>query len=272
MKKTLQQKPLGSKSSKIRLLQVKGVAVIALMGLTVLMQSLKTPLGDENVNVPVEYLRYAANKLTNVVMPTAPTSDVVPLPFCRNKYIDLSADAAYPIPHWIYSLPNSANKALVLAIAKNESRFKPYSRSHKGAMGLMQLMPETASYMVESSQMDFTLASNGADLQMHRPRTAFDFQDPYVSLAVGSRYLQHLQERPYIGDNVVYILAAYNAGPEMLRKWKAQYRNLSQASFAAHIPYRETRNYVRKVLNDYRHYQDLLPPIAETIWVKGENC
>ncbi len=253
-------------------LKLKGFMVVALAGLMALMQSLKTPLEGANANIPSEYLRYAANKLSNNEMQSAPTSDVVPLPFCRNKYIDLSADSAYPIPHWIYSLPKSANKALVLAIAKNESRFKISARSNKGAVGLMQLMPETASYMVESKQLDFTLASAGTDLQMHRPRTAFDFHDPYVSLAVGSRYLQHLQERPYIGNNIVYILAAYNAGPEMLRKWKLQYRGLSEESFAAHIPYHETRNYVRKVLHDYRTYQQLLPPIKETTWVQGGSC
>jgi soluble lytic murein transglycosylase len=254
-------------------MRLKGVAVVSILGLMVLVQSLKTHLGSASDDNLKQYSRYAVENLTKNVMQSAPTSDAVPLPFCRRKYIDLSSDVRYPIPHWIYALPKGADKSLVLAIAKNESRFKPYAVSHKGAVGLMQMMPETASYMVQNAdQDDFILTSNDDSVGMHHPRTAFDFNDPYVSLAVGSRYLQYLQERPYVGDNVVYLLAAYNAGPGVLQKWKASYRGLSSESFAAHIPYKETRNYVRKVLSDYRRYQELLPEIEEITWVKAEDC
>jgi soluble lytic murein transglycosylase-like protein len=252
-------------------LRLKGVAVVALVGLMVLMQQLKTSLGEAETDKSIDYLRYAAYTETKMEKP-APTSDVVPLPFCRRSFIDLSSDAAYPIPHWVYSLPKDADKALVLAIAKNESRFKPYAVSHKGAVGLMQLMPKTASYVVEhAGGANFTLAGQDS-VTTHRPRTAFDFNDPYVSLAIGSRYLQHLQKRPFIGKNTVYLLAAYNAGPGMLQQWKRDYPRLSSDAFAAHIPYAETRNYIRRVMNDYRRYQELLPPIEETIWVDGEGC
>lgn len=237
----------------------------------VLMQLLKTSLGGAETDT-TDYLRYAAHTITKVEKP-APTSDVVPLPFCRRSFIDLSSDPAYPIPHWVYSLPKDADKALVLAIAKNESRFKPYAVSHKGAVGLMQLMPETASYVVRNAGHNaFVMAGQEEERGAHRPRTAFDFNDPYISLAIGSRYLQHLQQRPFIGDNIVYLLAAYNAGPGMLQQWKRDYPRLSPDAFAAHIPYAETRHYIRKVINDYRRYQELLPPIGETVWVKGEGC
>ncbi len=209
----------------------------------------------------------------SVTVATRATNDVVPFPTCRDRYIDLSSDRAYPIPHWIYSLPKHADKALVLAIAKNESRFLPYAQSHAGAIGLMQLMPATAHYMLQKhGAMDAFLVTSGPEAHGYTPRNPFDFKDPYVSLAIGHRYIEYLQERPYIGDNIVYTLAAYNAGPGNLLKWKKRFGKLSPAVFAKRIPYRETRNYVRKVLHDYQRYQALLPNITETVWIDSDQC
>jgi hypothetical protein len=250
-------------------LQLKGVAVVVLAGLMVLMQSLKTHNKGASVDIRTEYLRYATSDF-NGEMDFKPNSDVVPLPLCRNKYIDLSSDSDYPVPHWVFALPQQVDKALVLAIAKNESKFKPYAVSHKGAVGLMQIMPQTAAYIVDDAAKEgFILSAEGYS---HRPTTAFDFSNPYVSLAIGARYLQYLQEQPHIGDDVVLTLAAYNAGPNILKQWKVRYRGLASDSFAAHIPYKETRNYVRKVINDYREYQKLIPPINQVEWVKAEGC
>jgi soluble lytic murein transglycosylase len=251
-------------------LQLKGVAVILITGLMVLIQSLKTHNKGASVDIQTEYLRYATSDF-NGELDFKPNSDIVPLPLCRNKYIDLSTDSAYPVPHWVFALPEQVDKALVLAIAKNESRFKPYAVSHRGAVGLMQIMPQTAAYIVDDAVKEgFILSSDGATGV--RPKTAFDFSNPYVSLAIGARYLQYLQEKSYIGDDVVLTLAAYNAGPNVLRQWKSRYGRLASDSFAAHIPYKETRNYVRKVVNDYRKYQKLIPPINQVEWVKAEGC
>lgn len=216
-----------------------------------------------------DYARYAAREPVPYV---APTSDTVPLPLCRNSYIDMSPDERYPIPHWIYSLPEEADKALVLAIAKTESRFKPYARSHRGATGLMQLMPATARYMTRQQNPMLHLASMQVEADIPSPRTPFDFNDPYVSLAVGHQYVEYLQKKRYIGDNVVYTLAAYNAGPANLIKWKRDYARFGEQGFIARIPFQETRNYVRKVMKDYKHYQTLLPEIKETVWVDAGNC
>lgn len=106
--------------------------------------------------------------------------------------------------------------ALVKAVIHAESAFNPRAVSHKGAMGLMQLMPATARYL-------------GVD----EPFTAEQ------NIEGGTRYLRGLRER---FGNWTMALAAYNAGPEAVSK------------FGGIPPYRETQTYVRRVLTYYREY------------------
>ncbi|MAE95927.1 MAG: lytic transglycosylase, partial [Deltaproteobacteria bacterium] len=106
--------------------------------------------------------------------------------------------------------------ALVKAVIHAESAFDPRAVSHKGAMGLMQLMPDTA-------QM----------LGVAQPFRAED------NIEGGIRYLRRLHDRY---GSWTYTLAAYNAGPTAVDR----YRGVP--------PYDETRNYVRRVLSFYRRY------------------
>jgi hypothetical protein len=109
----------------------------------------------------------------------------------------------------------SVDPALVEAIVAVESAFDPRAVSPKGAMGLMQLMPQTASRYGVSDPFD-----------------------PYENLTGGIRYLRDLI-RLFHGD-LTKVLAAYNAGENAVLR----YRGVP--------PYRETRNYVRKVLSRYQ--------------------
>jgi soluble lytic murein transglycosylase len=106
--------------------------------------------------------------------------------------------------------------ALVKAVIHAESFFDPRAVSHKGAMGLMQLMPATAR-----------------SLGVAEPFTAEQ------NVEGGARYLRTLRER---FGNWTMALAAYNAGPEAVTK------------FGGVPPYRETQTYVRQVLTYYRRY------------------
>jgi soluble lytic murein transglycosylase len=106
--------------------------------------------------------------------------------------------------------------ALVKAVIAAESNFEPAAISRRGAQGLMQLMPETAR-------------SLGVD----------DPFEPSDNVRGGSRYLRRLMDR--YGD-LPRTLAAYNAGPTVVDRHGGM------------PPYRETRDYVRRVLTYYRYY------------------
>ena len=113
---------------------------------------------------------------------------------------------------------NDLPPALVKAVIAAESRFDTAAVSRAGAQGLMQLMPETARQL-------------GVD----------DPFRPDENVRGGTRYLRAMLDR--YGD-MVRALAAYNAGPTAVD----QYRGVP--------PYPETRDYVRRVLTYYRHYDD----------------
>jgi soluble lytic murein transglycosylase len=128
--------------------------------------------------------------------------------------------------------------ALVAAVIYAESHFRDGQTSPAGALGLMQLTPETARYIARKSG-----------------GTAFvvgDLATPQVNIAYGTYYLRYLLRR-YEG-NEAFALAAYNAGEGNVDRWIASARAHDRGLTIDAIPYAETRAYVTRVRDAKRDY------------------
>ena len=135
--------------------------------------------------------------------------------------------------------------ALLLAVARQESRFTPAVSSAVGAVGLLQLMPETAAELAGSAQ------------------TAAALQDPAHNAALGARYLRQLLD--HWQGNPFLAVASYNAGPGAVQGWlgsNAPDVKREAELWTEAIPYPETRLYTKKVLGNYWTYrqEDRRPP------------
>ena len=129
---------------------------------------------------------------------------------------------------------------LVAAVIKHESKFRPNAKSTGGALGMMQLMPQTAEWIAR---------------QMDEPFTEDYLYDPALNIRYGVWYLAELERE--FGGNDILALAAYNAGRGNVREWMERWHWTDQFDEIEAIPYPETRLYVRRVLEDRAHYQRL---------------
>ncbi len=161
-------------------------------------------------------------------------------------------ELAYPGGYFsiIRALPETqrVDTHLITAIIREESAYNPSAISSAGALGLMQVMPQTGQKIAE--QLD--------SQQLFRRDRLFE---PCYNIRLGSWYLRHLAEK--FPNNLVYVIAAYNAGPEVVSKWVQLRGDKEQDEFIESIPYTETRNYVKKVLRSYGEYKRIYPPQAD---------
>jgi peptidoglycan lytic transglycosylase len=128
--------------------------------------------------------------------------------------------------------------ALIAAVIYAESKFEPRPSS-AGAQGLMQILPQTAYYLAH--------LSGGTRF------TAGDLATPSVNVAYGSYYLRYLLDH-YGGDETL-ALAAYNGGLANVDAWVARASADGTRLKVSEIPFPETREYVRRVLDAQRAYQ-----------------
>ena len=131
---------------------------------------------------------------------------------------------------------HTVHPALLLAIAKQESRFSATIRSSAGAVGLLQLMPDTAAALSE------------------QPLTASDLMQAAVNIPLAAAYLAELLER-WDGDPFRSI-ASYNAGPTAVASWPPPQDGEAIELWVERIPYPETRYYTKKVLDNLLSYTD----------------
>jgi tetratricopeptide (TPR) repeat protein len=154
----------------------------------------------------------------------------------------------YPRPYWEYVTALGEelelDPYLILAIARQESTFRPGLKSSAGAQGVMQLMPRTAKWLGDT---DRAVSRN----------TAQRLDEPRHSLRMGAVYFRRMLDRSE--GNLVYALVSYNAGPGNFDKWRRRNPNLSLAEFVEEIPFGETRNYVKRILAHYATYKSIYP-------------
>jgi soluble lytic murein transglycosylase len=151
-------------------------------------------------------------------------------------------EVALPLRHEDIIRQQSADKrldpSLVAGVIYAESRFRDQT-SHAGARGLMQITPATADYIAEKS---------GGTQFVHG-----DLATPQINIAYGTWYLRYLLDR--YDDNVVLALCAYNGGEGNVDKWLRE-GHISDTAFTLdRVPFPETREYVRRVLDARKNYR-----------------
>ncbi len=151
----------------------------------------------------------------------------------------------YPLPHGERIVQAARDRGLdpflVAGLIRQESLFNTDARSVAGAIGLMQVMPRTGRELARRDGL-----AGFATRQL---------RDPDVNLRLGTLFFFNLLEQH--GGAVVYALAAYNAGPSRVARWKAGDERLDPDLFAERIPFAETRDYVRIVQQNARIYAEL---------------
>ena len=139
------------------------------------------------------------------------------------------------------------DQALILAVIRQESEFDSKANSYAGAKGMMQLMTYTAKVVAKQAKLPYSKSKLT--------------EDPEYNIKLGSHYLAGLILE-YDGS-YPFAIAAYNAGPKRVRYWKKlnkdpQKRQIDYVDWIELIKFKETRNYVQRVLENYNVYRYIL--------------
>ncbi len=140
-----------------------------------------------------------------------------------------------------YATEYEVDPLMIFAIIKAESNFNRNVVSKSGAIGLMQLMDTTAEELC--NQMDIFYVKKTSLYQ------------PELNIQLGTKYFSNLMKE--FNNNYLLALTAYNAGIGNVKKWIEQGVIQADGSDIENIPFKETNNYVRKIVRDYKIYQDL---------------
>ena len=142
-----------------------------------------------------------------------------------------------------YSQEYDVDENLVYALIKAESNFNSNAESGKGAIGLMQLMESTAQDVCKKT-----------DLNISNENLKDKLLEPETNINIGTKYLSTLIQKY---RNVEIAVTAYNAGIGTVDTWIEKGIIKADGSDVQNIPYKETNNYVRKILRDYKIYTNL---------------
>ncbi len=148
----------------------------------------------------------------------------------------------YPIAYYDLVLPAASkyglDPLLVFSVIRQESLYQSYATSYAAAQGLMQIIPDTGTYI--AGKLKWPDYQNS------------DLYRPYVNVAFGIYYLQ--EQLTTFGGNVYAALAAYNAGPDASSEW-LHISNGDPDLFLQAIDYDQTQTYVRRIYEQYAAYR-----------------
>jgi soluble lytic murein transglycosylase len=153
--------------------------------------------------------------------------------------------ALFPFPYQDsileWSRKRGLNPLLVTALIRQESRFEKEIRSPVGAVGLMQIMPDTGKYIASNSD-----------------KKSYSLTDPEDNIRMGTWYLDYTHDK--FANNSLFAVASYNAGPGAVSRWQKSIRVADLDEFVENIPYSETKGYVESVLGNYWNYLQIYNP------------
>ncbi len=160
--------------------------------------------------------------------------------------------AAFPVPGWRPKGGFIVDRALIYALARQESGFNPKAKSGAGARGLLQLMPGTASFVAGDRRF-----------RRSKKRTLFK---PEINLTLGQKYIEFLLNDKKIGGDLFRLAAAWNGGPGNLNKWRRRVDDLGDPLFFIEsLPSRETRIFIERVMANLWIYRFRLDQAAPSL-------
>ncbi len=170
----------------------------------------------------------------------------------------LFARPYFPVPD---SVPDglAVSRALALSIARRESEFDPKARSSANALGLMQVLPETAKRMAAELGLDYSVGRLTSD--------------PAFNVRIGAGYLRKMADE--FGPSIALIASGYNAGPGRPRSWIAAYGDprlpsVDVVDWVENIPFGETRTYVMRVVEGVVIYRAKLKGAVGPVRITAE--
>lgn len=186
-------------------------------------------------SIPASFTSYysglAASKTTGGSSLVKPTAQVTPTDF----------PAAFSSDVLRESKKRRLDPRFVLAIMKQESTFRPAIKSPSAARGLLQLVFDTA--------LKYNKKAGYPSLQPD------DLYNPSINVAIGCEYIAALRDE--FGGLNEAIAASYNGGEDNAARWLNRSKPKDPGIFAAEIGFAETKNYVFKVMNNYRVYREM---------------
>ncbi|XZN92783.1 MAG: transglycosylase SLT domain-containing protein [Microcoleus sp.] len=168
----------------------------------------------------------------------------------RKEYLALRQQpyywqALYPFPYLEnivkWSQERKINSLLVTSLIRQESRFMPKIKSAVGATGLMQVMPETATWVADKINLKKYSLENVDD-----------------NIKLGTWYLGNTHDE--YKNNSMLAVASYNAGPNAVADWLKRFSFSDPDAFAEKIPFPETKGYVKSVFENYWNYLRIYNP------------